>query len=118
MRWSEADVAAYLGRATGASADEPEDAFQARIIRLASTHAWLAYHTHDSRRSPAGFPDVVLVRETVLWIECKTRTGKLTHAQEVWLAMLTRAGQECYIWRPGDWPQIQARLTRPRQATP
>jgi hypothetical protein len=36
--------------------------FQATIVETARTLGWLIYHTHDSRRSSPGFPDLVLVR--------------------------------------------------------
>jgi hypothetical protein len=33
---------------------------------------WLTYHTHDSRRSAAGFPDLVFLRDGVMIVaECK-----------------------------------------------
>ena len=102
--------------------DEPEASFQARILRLAKQHGWLCHHSHDSRRNEwgcdAGLPDLILVRDAVLFAELKTRTGKLTAEQERWLTMLSRAGQETYIWRPADWPFIEERLTQPWRRTP
>ena len=59
-----------------------EGKFQAAIIELATVCGWLAYHTHDSRRSTPGFPDLVLVRGGVLLFrELKTDTGKTSKAQ-------------------------------------
>ena len=100
--------------------DEPEASFQARILRLAKQHGWLCHHSHDSRRNEwgcdAGLPDLILVRDAILFAELKTRMGKLTAEQERWLTMLshTRGSQvEVYLWHPADWPTIEGRLTRP-----
>src|SRR5688572_19177552 len=41
---------------------QTERAFQAQVVKYARLMGWTAYHTHDSRRSQAGFPDLVLVR--------------------------------------------------------
>ena len=59
--------------------------------------------------------DLVLVNATrVIVAELKTRTGKLTERQAVWLDMLRHTGLvEVYCWRPGDWPAIVACLERP-----
>ena len=65
----------------------------------------LSYHTHDSRRSPAGFPDRVYCGPGgVLFRELKTDTGKLTAAQEEWLEALHDAGMDVGVWRPVHWP--------------
>lgn len=64
----------------------------------------LQYHTHDSRHSAAGFPDLVLVgRGRLLFIEVKSATGKLTTPQLAWYAGLLDVGAEAYVWRPADW---------------
>jgi hypothetical protein len=77
-----------------------EDARKALGIRL-------SYHTHDSRRSPAGFPDRVYCGPGgVLFRELKTDTGKLTLAQLDWLANLNAAGLNAGLWRPSDWPSL------------
>lgn len=54
----------------------------------------------------AGFPDLVLVRERVVWVELKSDIGVLSDEQEIWIAMLHRAGQEVYVWKPCDWDTI------------
>src|SRR5882762_234751 len=87
-----------------------ENSLLAEVRRLAKTHGWLCYHTYNSRRSDEGFPDLVLVREAVIFAELKSRTGKPSHAQHIWLRMLERTGNvEVYLWRPQDLPQIRAR---------
>lgn len=96
---------------TPETTDEPEARFLARILALAKQHSWLCYHTYRSDKSPPGFPDIVMVRPgETLWVECKTNTGKLTQEQMTWLSLLEHAGQECHVWRPKDWAQIEERL--------
>jgi hypothetical protein len=79
----------------------------AAVRHLARLTGWLAYHTHDSRRSEPGFPDLVLVsarRQRVIYAELKTDTGRTTPEQDQWLAALAAAGQETALWRPADLP--------------
>jgi hypothetical protein len=72
-----------------------EKQLQAAIVGAAQRLNWLVYHTHDSRRSQPGFPDLVL--------ELKTMRGKVTTEQQQWLDALTNAGQDAAVWRPNDW---------------
>ena len=79
-----------------------EKEFQNSIIELVQIHGWLCYHTHDSRRSSPGFPDLVLAKSgTVLFVEVKTDTGSLTNDQIVWLK-----ATHGVIWRPKHWKVI------------
>ena len=69
----------------------------------AKTLGLLCYHTHDSRRSEPGFPDLVIVgRGGVLIRELKRQRGKVTVAQTVWLDALEHAGADAGVWRPAD----------------
>jgi len=68
------------------------------------------YHTHDSRRSAAGWPDLVLWRDHLAVVELKSADGRLSHAQEDTLASLAEV--RCPVcaqppirvdvWRPAD----------------
>jgi hypothetical protein len=60
------------------------------------------YHARDSRRSPHGFPDLVVTGRRVLFRELKKQDGRLTGAQAAWLADLTAAGADAAVWRPSD----------------
>lgn len=83
-----------------------EKQLQDAIVGAAQRLNWLVYHTHDSRRSQPGFPDLVLVhpgRKVTLFRELKTMTGKVTTTQQQWLDGLTTAGQDAAVWRPTDW---------------
>lgn len=80
-----------------------EKALQERVVRMARALGWLAYHTHDSRRSAPGFPDLVLVRGArVLYRELKTQKGRVRPEQKTWLAALAAAGQDAGLRRPAD----------------
>lgn len=68
------------------------------------------HHEVDSRRSKSGFPDLVIVGTSVLFVELKADKGRTSTEQEGWIADLTRAGAEVHIWRPGDWSYVQKRL--------
>ena len=77
---------------------------QACVETAAKLRGWRTYHTHDSRRSQAGFPDLVLVRGNhILWRELKTMTGRLRPEQHAWIDDLEHAGADVGIWRPIDW---------------
>lgn len=88
-----------------------EKDFQSQIIELAERLHWLVYHTYDSRRSRAGFPDLVLVKDRVIFAELKTQVGRVLPAQSQWLSSLRHAGVECYVWRPDELEDIIRILT-------
>lgn len=79
----------------------------------------LAYHTHDSRRSQPGFPDLVLVHpreQRIIFAELK-RDGEYPKTeQRLWLAGLSCVASavpeavEVHVWRPKDWESIVERL--------
>ena len=58
---------------------ETEKRFQRTLMQLARLTGWCFYHTHNSRHSAMGFPDLCLVRgNRLIFAELKTVTGKLT----------------------------------------
>lgn len=62
---------------------------------------WLWYHTYDSRRSGAGFPDIFAIRKgKALAIELKSQRGQLTDEQWRWFIAFDVAGIDCHLWRP------------------
>lgn len=91
-----------------------EKDFQATIIEVATIHGWLAYHTHRSDRSAAGFPDLVLAREPrVIFAELKLADAHLSSDQKAWKLELELCPSiEYYIWRPTDWRRIEEALRR------
>lgn len=75
------------------------------------TH-WLRYHTYRSQRSPAGFPDETLVRDSrLVFAELKSAKGVIKPPQVEWLDSLVVAGQEVYLWRPAHLDEIAAILS-------
>lgn len=83
-----------------------EATLQAQVITAARAVGWLVYHTHDSRRSQPGFPDLVLVHARqgrVLFRELKAERGRVHPKQREWLEALQAAGQNAAVWRPSDW---------------
>ena len=83
-----------------------ERQLQDQVIALAERMGFIVYHTHDSRRSQKGFPDLVLVhpkQRRVLWRELKSESGALRPDQKKWLLALQTAGEDAELWRPRDW---------------
>lgn len=84
------------------------------VVDAARLNGWLVYHTHDSRRSAEGFPDLVMLRLSRMVVaELKTPTGKVTPAQAVWLEAFRDVYDgpiEVFVWRPADWPAIEKTL--------
>lgn len=75
------------------------------IKSLAKLTGWLIYHTYDSRKSPEGFPDLVLVKPPdVIFVELKTDIGRLREKQKIWLEWLKRSSRvKTFLWTPQDW---------------
>lgn len=88
-----------------------EKAFTQMVIDLAHYLGWMSYHTHDSRHSEPGFPDLCMIKDgRIVFAELKTETGKATPQQEHWLKELSKCNTEVYLWRPSDWEDITATL--------
>jgi hypothetical protein len=102
--------------------DMSEDTLLAQVRRLAVDLGWIVYHTHDSRRSEAGFPDLVLVNARqgrILFRELKKMRGRVSAAQKIWIEGLTAVGQDAAVWRPDDLVEerILAELLPPTGTT-
>lgn len=87
-----------------------EKHFQAHIIRFAKAHGWVVYHTYNSQRSEPGFPDLVLVKDRILYRELKSESGKLTIYQQQWGKAITNAGGDWQVWRPSQLDAIHKEL--------
>jgi hypothetical protein len=84
-----------------------EGKFMARVVAYAKRRGWLWYHTHNSRRSKEGFPDLVLVRKgEIIFAELKVGDNEATPEQAAWLDALRETGAASGVWRPESWPDI------------
>ena len=97
----------------------PETAFQNQVVEQAGWLGWRHYHTFDSRRSPAGFFDLTLVRNgRLIMAEIKSEGGRMSAAQTNWYAdlMLVQDAAPGVVavrsWRPSDQAAIDATLAR------
>ena len=81
----------------------PEKDLLASVREMAVALGYLVYHTHDSRRSEGGWPDVAIAGHGRLLVrELKRQSGVVTPEQKVWLATLADAGVDAGVWRPID----------------
>lgn len=100
-----------------------EAQFQAQVLALAHLHGWRTMTVRPSigRRggrpawqtttSIAGWPDAALWRPgQFLLVELKTDRGRVTPAQREVIGSLADAGVDVRVWRPADWPEIEATL--------
>lgn len=81
-----------------------EDELLDNILVICRQFGLLAYHTFDSRRSQAGFPDLVIVGlgGIILFRELKRENGRLTVPQRTWLDRLAASGGDAAVWRPSQ----------------
>ena len=85
-----------------------EKEFQAQVVQLAKILGWKVQFHWRSFHSPAGWPDLTLVRrDRIIHAELKTQTGKVSDKQQEWLDALTATGKcEVHVWRPADFDML------------
>lgn len=90
--------------------DERESHWMARVLDLLEVRRWtLRYHTYDSTKSVAGFPDIIALRlDRGLALECKTEHARPARPeQRAWLDGFARIpGFVAREIRPSDWPWL------------
>lgn len=104
-----------------------ESEFQKSVIDLAHYLRWKVVHFRTVREQKIsgrafyhtpgvgdadGFPDLILVRDRVIFAELKNDKGRLSEKQKFWTKYLQDADAEYYIWRPKDWEDIKIVLTK------
>lgn len=99
-----------------------EAEFQNAVIHLALLAGWQVMHVRASisrggrwatTTSIPGWPDLVILgHHQALFIELKSERGRLTNEQSQLLDQLRDAGLDARCWRPADWDEITATLTR------
>lgn len=103
-----------------------EEDFTSLVVEYAQLRRWLVFHPRPLRRADGtwrtatqgdtGFCDLVMVRAPrLVFAELKRQTGKLGAAQAHWLHGLEEVARiaptvEVHLWRPSDWPEIEAVL--------
>lgn len=98
---------------------QTERAFQAQVEELLTLHGWYCWHVNLPMRSKAGFPDILAIRERVIWIELKVRRkggrGKVMPEQRAFHDLLRAAGQEVYVlWNDNeDWQFLLLLAAKP-----
>jgi hypothetical protein len=96
--------------------DMLEREWQNQVLGLAKMMGWTYYKSFRPKKSPSGFPDLVLVRDRVLFVELKREKTKPRPSQVEWLEALEKAGAEVYTWRPSDLEQVGRVLARRERA--
>lgn len=103
--------------------DMSEGALLAHVRTLAGELGLLSYHTHDSRRSEPGWPDLVIAgaeRGVFLVRELKRQNGRVSPEQAQWLHTLRDLGVDADVWRPADLlsGRIEKEMTTPNRKKP
>jgi hypothetical protein len=106
------DGATYFAEA------QTEIEFMRHVIAYATARGFMVYHTHISKRSNEGWPDLAMVRNgrMVLAELKREKGGRVSPAQREWLQQLRLVSErsggavECYLWRPSDWQSIESVL--------
>lgn len=108
--------------------------WQQTVTDTAEALGWRVYHTYDSRRSHAGYPDLTLVHRAypaLIFAELKTDKGQVSQQQHEWLVDLERIAErvrlmhahdgitnvptiKAAVWRPSDWPTVERTLRNPQ----
>lgn len=84
-------------------ADGCEDELHAAILGECRRRGWIPLHGQMQFRTrrPLGEPDFVIAIEggRTLWVEAKTRTGKLSTEQQAFGAYLEKMGHQLHVVR-------------------
>jgi uncharacterized protein (TIGR02996 family) len=106
-------LVAAFGRLPEGAYPEPfaamtERQWQAHVVGYARLMGWEHYHTHNSRRCVAGFPDLVFAApgRPLVFAELKTEAGKVRPEQQAWVSLLRTTPNQAFVWRPRDWDQV------------
>ena len=100
---------------------ESEDGFLGWVIDCARRQfGWTVAHfrpcqTEQGWRTAvaadgAGFPDLTLVRDRIIFAEVKSMSGRLEPEQKAWRDRIILAGGEWHLWRPDQREWITSLL--------
>jgi hypothetical protein len=87
----------------------------AHFAAARTQHGWRTPCRYDAK----GWPDLVRVRDRVVFVEVKGDGDHLRADQAAWLASLARAGAEVHVWTAEEWADgtVDAVLGLPAAAT-
>ena len=102
-----------------------ESDFQVLCEDIAQRYGWTVYHETDSRKSPKGLPDLIMLSPlqhdgsvTLVMLELKTEKGALTNEQEQWQLKLGKVDRLVTgVLRPSGWRTFVALCFDPMGAT-
>ena len=90
-----------------------EKQWQQTVIDLARRLGYeFIYHTWNSRHSPAGFPDLVILKDRMIVAELKREDGHLTPEQYFWLLAFIEVTPHVFLWKPSDFDSVVEILTK------
>ncbi len=95
-----------------------EDEMLEALMELGPSLGYLTYHTHDSRHSPAGYPDVSLIGNGMaVWVELKGEGEKMTPAQERYAERIGDLPHPCwhFLVHPSTYDNLVQRLVTWRE---
>jgi hypothetical protein len=87
-----------------------EAQWQRIVEECAAANGWTCWHDHDARRNDSGLPDLILIRDRVIWVELKRDGKQPTKVQRWFHDVLRGAGQEVYVWTPSMFAEVKAVL--------
>jgi hypothetical protein len=79
-----------------------EAQLQQAVVKLCQLYGLRWHHQRYSIGSGAGWPDLVICGQRMVFRELKNDAGKLTEAQARWGHILRGAGADWALWRPAD----------------
>jgi hypothetical protein len=91
----------YLRSARGQGMTEQE--LLAAVIHLADDIGLYWWRDQHSLTNKPGFPDLLLIGQSVLWVELKSQYGQLSSQQVAFKYRLIAAGASYACWRPSDY---------------
>lgn len=97
-----------------------EREWQKQVIEIAHLFRWKVAHFRPARTNKGwvtpvaadgkGFPDMVLVRDRVIFAELKAVGKYPSPEQRAWRGAIETAGGEYYLWRPDNADDVIATL--------
>ena len=112
MRWTQEQLDEYQARQNGyiplsshsriqeskSKADEePEHKLQAKIEKYCRDHGWYFFHDRSRGDNRPGHPDLVIaLAGRTLWLELKSRNGRLRPEQQKVILQLLALGHEVH----------------------